>query len=175
MLAKLFLYSIAGVLVTCQLVCSTVKTSEFNDEKHALPLDFETGNRAQCKIKWLKGSKSGYPGHIAKTISRINIVVSEFDNVEMVIYLQHQLENLVTKLKTVLDTLVELSDSPKDFFVYNELHFEQKRRVVNFKRQISTCIGGNSLEIISETVSFHKACKLPWWTSKTFVKSRKCY
>ena len=74
----------------------------------------------------MKGSKSAYLGHIAKTVSRINTSVSEPDNVEMVIFLQDQLDNLVTKLKTVLDTLVELSDSPKEVSVHDELHFEQK-------------------------------------------------
>ena len=39
--------------------------------------------------------------------------MSELDNVEMVICLRDQLGNLVAKLKTVLDTLVELPDSPK--------------------------------------------------------------
>ena len=52
--------------------------------------------------------------------------MSEPKNAEMVICLQDQLDNLVTKLKTVLDTLVELSDSPEEVFVYNELHFKQK-------------------------------------------------
>ena len=75
----------------------------------------------------------------------------EPDNVEMLICLQDQLVNLVTKLKTVLDTLVELSDSLEEVFIYNKLHFEQKERVVNFKRQISTYISGNSLESASET------------------------
>ena len=39
--------------------------------------------------------------------------MSEANNIEMAIYLQDQPGNLVTKLKTVLDTLVELSDSPE--------------------------------------------------------------
>ena len=77
--------------------------------------------------------------------------MSEPHNVEMVICLQDQVDNLVTKLKTVLDTLAELSDSPEEIFVYNEIHFEQKERVVNFKRQISTYINGNSLETARET------------------------
>ena len=86
--------------------------SEFNNVRRALSLDFETGNRTQSKIKRLKGSKSAYLRHI-KTISRISTLMSELDNVEMVICLQDQLGNLVAKLKTVLDTLVELPDSPK--------------------------------------------------------------
>ena len=45
--------------------------NEFNDVKHALLLDFETGNRTQTKIKRLKGSKSTYLRHIIKAISRI--------------------------------------------------------------------------------------------------------
>ena len=44
--------------------------------------------------------------------------MSEPDNVEMVIRLQDQLNNLVTKLKTILDTSVELSHSPEEVFVY---------------------------------------------------------
>ena len=71
--------------------------------------------------------------------------MSEPKNAEMVICLQDQLDNLVTKLKTVLDTLVELSDSPEEVFIYNELHFKQKELVVNFKHQISTYISENSL------------------------------
>ena len=39
------------------------------------------------------------------------------DNVEMV-------DSLVTQLKTVIDTLVELSDSHDEVFVYDELYFE---------------------------------------------------
>ena len=84
------------------MVCFTVKINEFNDIKHALTLDFETGNRTQSKIKQLK--KSAYFGHITKTISRINTLMSELNNVEMIIYLQDRLDNLVTKLKTVLNT-----------------------------------------------------------------------
>ena len=125
--------------------------SEFNDVKCALSLDFETGNRTQSKRKRLKGSKSAYLGHITRTIIRINTLMSEPDNVEMVIRLRDQLGNLVRKLKTVLDTLVELSDSAQKVFVYNEPHFEQKERVLNFKRQISTYISGNSLKTASET------------------------
>ena len=53
--------------------------------------------------------------------------------------------------KTVLDALVELSDSPEEVFVYNELNFKQKVQVVKFKHQISTCINGNSLETASKT------------------------
>ena len=56
----------------------------------------------------------------------------------MVTRLQDQLNNLVAKLKTVLEALIELPDSAEEVFVYNELHFEQKERVVNFKHQIST-------------------------------------
>ena len=133
------------------MVCSAVKISEFNDVKRALSLDFETGNRTKSKIKRLKCSKSAYLGHITKTISRINTLMSEPDNVETVICLQDQLDNLVAKLKTVLDTLVELSDSSEEVFVYDELHFEQKERIVNFKRQISTYSSENSLEFPSET------------------------
>ena len=91
--------------------------NEFNDVKRVLLLDFETGNRTQSKIKRLKGSKSAYLGHITKTISRINTLMSEPDSVELVIGLQDPLDNLVTKFKTVLDTLVELSDSPEEVFV----------------------------------------------------------
>ena len=69
----------------------------------------------------------------------------EPDNVEMVICLQDQLENWVAKLKTVFDTLVELSYSPEEVFVYNQLHFEQKEQAVKFKRKISTYIRGNYL------------------------------
>ena len=61
----------------------------------------------------MKGSKSAYLVHITKTISRISTLMSEPNNVEMVICLQNQLDNLVANLKTVLDTLVELSDSPE--------------------------------------------------------------
>ena len=46
------------------------------------------------------------------------------DNVEMVIFLQDQLDSLVTQLKTVIDTLVELSDSHEEVFLYDELYFE---------------------------------------------------
>ena len=157
------------------MVCSAVKISEFNDVKRALSLDFETGKRTKSKIKRLKGSKSAYLGHITKTISIINTLMSEPDNVETVICLQDQLDNLVAKLKTVLDTLVELSDSSEEVFVYDELHFEQKERIVNFKRQISTYISENSLEFPSETqfpltkpVNYHDELK-------NFFKSRKCY
>ena len=59
--------------------------STFNDVKRPLSLDFETGNRTQSKIKRLKGSKSAYLDHISKTISRIRFLMSEPDNVEMVI------------------------------------------------------------------------------------------
>ena len=45
----------------------------------------------------------------------------------------------------------ELSDSPEEVFVYNELLFKQKEQVVNFKHEISTKISGNSLETVSET------------------------
>ena len=41
------------------------------------------------------------------------------------------------KVKAVLDTLVELSDSPEEVFVYNKPHSEQKERVAKFQRQIS--------------------------------------
>ena len=116
-----------------------------------MSLDFETGNRTQSKTKRLKGSKSAYLGQITKTITRISTLMPEPDNVEMVICLQDQLDNLVAKLMTVLDTLVELSDLPEEVSVYNELHFEQKERVVKFKRQISAYISGNSLEAASET------------------------
>ena len=61
----------------------------------------------------MKCSKTAYLGHITKTISRISTLMSEPNNVEMVICLQNQLDNLVANLKTVLDTLVELSDSPE--------------------------------------------------------------
>ena len=77
--------------------------------------------------------------------------MSEPDNVEMVTSLQDELDNLVTKLNIVLDTLVELPNSPEEVFVYNEIHFGQKERVVNFKHQISTYISENSLESASET------------------------
>ena len=96
-------------------------------------LDFEIGNRAQSKIKQLNGSKSAYLGHIKKTISRISTLMSEPDNVEMVICLQDQLDNLVTQSKTVLETLLELTNSPEEVFVYNELPFEQKEQVIKFK------------------------------------------
>ena len=99
----------------------------------------------------MKGSKSAYLGQIIKTITRISTLLPEPDNVEMVICLQDQLDNLVAKLMTVLDTLVELSDLPEEVSVYNELHFEQKERVAKFKRQISTYISGNSLETASKT------------------------
>ena len=46
------------------------------------------------------------------------------DNVEMVIFLQDQLDSLVTQLKTVIDTLVELSDSHEEVLLYDELYFE---------------------------------------------------
>ena len=59
--------------------------STFNDVKRPLSLDFETGNRTQSKIKRLKGSKSAYLDHISKIISRISFLMSEPDNVEMVI------------------------------------------------------------------------------------------
>ena len=59
--------------------------STCNDVKRPLSLDFETGNRTQSKIKRLKGSKSAYLDHISKTISRIRFLMSEPDNVEMVI------------------------------------------------------------------------------------------
>ena len=39
--------------------------------------------------------------------------MSEPNNIEMAICLQDQPGNLVIKLKTVLDTLVELADSPE--------------------------------------------------------------
>ena len=71
----------------------------------------------------MKGSKSAYLDHITKTITKINTLMSEADNVEMVICLQDQLDNLVAKLKTVLDTLVEFSDLPEEVFVYNELQY----------------------------------------------------
>ena len=150
------------------------KISKFNDVKRALLLDFKTGNKTQSKIKRLNSIESAYLGHITKAISRIETLMSEPD-VEMVIYLQDQLDNLVTKLKTVLDTLVELSDSPEVVFVYNELHFEQKERIVNFKRQISRYISGNSLESASQTqfpltkpANYHDELQ-------TFLNSRKCY
>ena len=41
--------------------------SEFKDVKRALSFDFETRNKTQSKIKFLKGSKSAYHGHITKT------------------------------------------------------------------------------------------------------------
>ena len=66
------------------MVCSTVKISKFNDVKRALSLDFETGNRTQSKTKRLRGSKIACLGNITKTISRINTLMSELDNVEMV-------------------------------------------------------------------------------------------
>ena len=97
--------------------------SKFNDVRRASSLGFETGNRTQSKIKHLKGSKSAYLDHITKTITKINALMSEADNVEMVICLQDQLDNLVAKLKTVLDTLVEFSDLPEEVFVYNELQY----------------------------------------------------
>ena len=56
----------------------------------------------------------------------------------MILCLQDQLNDLVAKLKTVLETLIELPDSAEEVFVYNELNFEQKKQVVNFKRQIPT-------------------------------------
>ena len=59
--------------------------STFNDVKRPLSLDFETGNRTQSKIKRLKGSKSAYLDHTSKIISRISFLMSEPDNVEMVI------------------------------------------------------------------------------------------
>ena len=111
--------------------------SDLYDVKRAMSLDFELGNRVQSKTKRLKGSKTAYLGHITKTINRISVLMSEPDNVEMVICLRDQLDNLVAKLKTVIDALVELSDSPEDFFNYNELYLEQKERVVTFKRHIS--------------------------------------
>ena len=43
--------------------------------------------------------------------------MSEPDNVEMVTCLQNHLDNLVGNLKTVLDTLVELSDSLEEVLV----------------------------------------------------------
>ena len=69
----------------------------------------------------------------------------------MVTSLQDELDNLVTKSNIVLDTLVELPNSPEEVFVYNEIHFGQKERVVNFKHQISAYISENSLESASET------------------------
>ena len=61
-------------------------------------------------------------------------------------------------------TSVELSDSPEEVFVYNELHFEQKEQVVKFKRQNLKYISGNFLETASETqfplakpVNYHDA------------------
>ena len=63
------------------LICLFYGKNEWiYDVKRALSLDFETGNRAQSKIKRLKGS-SAYLGNI-KTISRM----SETNNVEIVIY-----------------------------------------------------------------------------------------
>ena len=53
----------------------------------------------------------------------------------MVTSLQDELDNLVTKLNIVLDTLVELPNSPEEVFVYNEIHFGQKERVVSTKFQ----------------------------------------
>ena len=129
------------------MICFTVKISELNDVKCALSLDFGTGNKTRPKIERLKRISWAY----TKTIGRINTLMFEPDNVEMVICLQDQLDNLVTKLKTVLDILTELSDSPGEVFVYNELYFEQKERAVNFKCQISIYISGNSLESASET------------------------
>ena len=83
----------------------------------------------------------------------------------MVISLQDQLDNLVTKLKTVLDILVELSDRPENVFVYNEQK-EQQEEVVNFKRQISTYISGKFVETASKTqfpftksVNDHNKCQ----------------
>ena len=97
--------------------------SEFNDVRRASSLGFETGNRTQSKIKRLKGSKCAYLDHITKTITKINTLMSEADNVGMAICLQDQLDNLVAKVKTVLDTLVEFSDLPEEVFVYNELQY----------------------------------------------------
>ena len=93
------------------MACFTVKLSEFKDIKHALTLDLEKGNVTQSKIKQLKGSKSAYLGHIIKTFSGIKHLMSEPNKREMVICLQDQQDNLVRKLKAVLDTLVELLDS----------------------------------------------------------------
>ena len=61
----------------------------------------------------MKGSKSAYLCHITKNTSRISTLMSEPNNIEMAICLQDQPGNLVIKLKTVLDTLVELADSPE--------------------------------------------------------------
>ena len=55
--------------------------SEVNDLKRALLLDVETGNKVQSKIKRLKGTKRAYARHITKTISRINTLMSEPNNV----------------------------------------------------------------------------------------------
>ena len=150
------------------------KISKFNDVKRALLLDFETGNKIQTKIKRLNSIESAYLRHITKAISRIETLMSE-PHVEMVRSWQDQLDNSVTKLKAVLDTLVELSDSPEVVFVYNELHFEQKERIVNFKCQISRYISGNSLVSASQTqfpltkpANYHDELQ-------KFLNSRKCY
>ena len=137
--------------------------SEVNDLKRALLLDVETGNKVQSKIKRLKGTKRAYARHITKTISRINTLMSEPNNVcRNGNCLQDQLKSLVTKLKTVLDTLIGLSDLPEEVFVYNKLHFEQKEQVFKLKCQILIYISGNSLESASQRqFFFHKACKLP--------------
>ena len=66
----------------------------------------------------------------------------EPDNLEMVKSLHDQLDSLVTKLNTVLDISIELSDSPKEIFIYNKLYFEKKKRVINFKHQSSIYISG---------------------------------
>ena len=75
--------------------------SDITDVKRALSLDIETGNKTQSKIKRLKGSKSTYLGHITKTISRINTLMSEPNNVEMATCLQDQLDNVVTNIKSL--------------------------------------------------------------------------
>ena len=56
--------------------------SEFNDVKRALSLEFDKGNRAQYKIKRLKGSKSAYLGQITKTVE-LTFLMSEPDNGNM--------------------------------------------------------------------------------------------
>ena len=62
--------------------------SELNDVRRASSLDFEKWNKTQSKIKRLKGSKSAYFDHTGKFISRISTLMSEPDNVEMVLCLQ---------------------------------------------------------------------------------------
>ena len=76
---------------------------------------------------------------ITEAINRFNVLMPDPENVKIFVCPKEELENLATKLKTVRETWVELSESQDEFSGYNGIYCEQKSPLLSLNVKIKDC------------------------------------